>query len=179
MFRLPSIVYSNWPQFINTRRCYSGGITVTFEKIVSFLAQLIVYHESRRIQLLFTVSSLWPFVRQLPICAWLRPELFGVLSTVAYGNRFFLMSPLFTIKTLYAKWCVVVKAWGKNSTQYIGMLDERVVPSTTASIILLFPLSLVITVQWWLGTTNSERVSILFVLLTVLWYFCFLLAYPA
>ena len=54
--------------------CYAGGFTVTFEKIVSFLAQMVVDHKSRRIKLLFNALSLRTYMRHLPIYARFLPE---------------------------------------------------------------------------------------------------------
>ena len=86
--RVILIAYYMWAPLLYTRRCSAGGLTVTFEIIVSFLDQLIVEHKSRISQLLFTSLSLRPYMRHLPICARLRTEFSGVLYTASYGNWF-------------------------------------------------------------------------------------------
>ena len=77
-----------WPTFMYTWRCSAGGVTVILETIVSFLAQLIVKHKSRNIQLLFTAFLPCPCVRHLPICDRLHPDFFMCYILLLLGIGF-------------------------------------------------------------------------------------------
>ena len=134
-FWLPFIMSSMWPPLLHTRGGSASGLTITFETIVSFLAQLIVKHESIRTQLLFILLSLRPWTRHLPIYARSYTVFWSVLYC-CFWVLVFTMVTIFNTETLRMIWCAFVKTRDKNSIWWRGMLDKCVVPATTVSTII-------------------------------------------
>ena len=59
---------------------------MTFETIELFLAQLIVEHESNRIEFSLTATPLLPCAIHFPVYARFPPELFGIHNVPTYHN---------------------------------------------------------------------------------------------
>ena len=83
---------------------------------------------------------------------------------------FFVMAPLFTIETLYNKWCAVIKAPQKTVPDGAVCWMKVWSQPPWLPLLFIFPLSPVRLVQWCLGAANSKHVSISNVLVTVLVY---------